>query len=913
MLTRSLTLFACVASLCAPIRAANYRIEQTRLATIPFPAVVGFERFDNVLSPDSLHLAYVLQEGDKLTVAVDGEQQGGSYDWIASRVFSPDSRRFVLVARRGEKWFAVVDGRGGPPYDRVGPIETVLPPPHQGFHPLAAAGTQPVLFRENRNGHYEGGLLFSPDSKRVCYVARKGEKWVAVVDGEESVEYDEIGGTAAPDPPVMWPMMPASGGLPAGGPGSMPQIIRPPGLPAFSPDSSRVGYVARHGDERVVVVDGEEYPAYDGAGGAAWVAYLLGPDTPRELEAGGAELVYVTGPVCFSSDGSHFAYQALRDGKIVIVVDGEEEAEYDKSHGVMFSLDGSHYAHWGHRERGHQATIDGRPLGHSLDRHRISFSSDGQHIAYVAPHGDGAVVVIDGRPTRPYDRVTRVMHSPDGSRLAYVAEKGGQWVVVVDGKEVPAGEGVGGLGFSPDSSRLLYAVRRDVKQVMVVDGEEGPELDRIERKWVTFSRNSRIVAYMAEKDGKRVYVANGQVGPPFNQVGPLVLTDDGAHFAYVGRLGPGFGDKAVFVRDGEVGPEFDTVRDPVLSPDGLRFAYIRGRDAGTVIREAVVVDGEVRPEYLTIESGPLFSPDGKHVAYVGSSPSPPKLLLDERELFRGSRVFCLFFIAGTRELVYFAIYRSGGDDAHTVIIDGSPGPECHVILSAPVIHEDGSLEYLAMQSHGRVSTNTPRTLYRVKHIPADGEQPIPIAGLRSPWEKWRAAASPPGREPCLVPGQGRNGSWALELGRSADEGNTGVYQSVRLNQEQPQPITARVWVKTKGVTGKPSLDCSLYIDAPYADKTPGWGLIVLPIQTAKDGWQLLEKTVVPPKPVVGLHVHLLFRAPHTGTALFDDLHVSQGDGGPNLVECGDFEPESCRAAAEELRKQDEERIKAGTP
>jgi hypothetical protein len=41
-------------------------------------------------------------------------------------------------------------------------------------------------------GVAEGSLMFSPDGKRVVYVAGKGEKWVVVVDGQPGPEYDVV-------------------------------------------------------------------------------------------------------------------------------------------------------------------------------------------------------------------------------------------------------------------------------------------------------------------------------------------------------------------------------------------------------------------------------------------------------------------------------------------------------------------------------------------------------------------------------------------------------------------------------------------------------------------------------------------------------------------------------------------------
>ncbi|HOK09763.1 MAG TPA: hypothetical protein PLJ10_08895, partial [Candidatus Hydrogenedens sp.] len=78
----------------------------------------------------------------------------------------------------------------------------------------------------------EGSPIFSADSRRVAYSAKRGGKWFVVVDGEEGKEYDGIGA------------------------GSL----------IFSPDSRRVMYSAGRGNKRFVVVDGEESKGYDGIG-----------------------------------------------------------------------------------------------------------------------------------------------------------------------------------------------------------------------------------------------------------------------------------------------------------------------------------------------------------------------------------------------------------------------------------------------------------------------------------------------------------------------------------------------------------------------------------------------------------------------------------------------------------------------
>ncbi len=73
-------------------------------------------------------------------------------------------------------------------------------------------------------------LAVSPDSKRMAYAARRGDKLLVIVDGAEGKPYDGIG----------------EGSL------------------TFSPDSKRVAYMAKREGKWVVIVDGVEGKTYNG-------------------------------------------------------------------------------------------------------------------------------------------------------------------------------------------------------------------------------------------------------------------------------------------------------------------------------------------------------------------------------------------------------------------------------------------------------------------------------------------------------------------------------------------------------------------------------------------------------------------------------------------------------------------------
>jgi Tol biopolymer transport system component len=54
------------------------------------------------------------------------------------------------------------------------------------------------------------------------------------------------------------------------------------------------------------------------------------------------------------------------------------------------------------------------------------------------------------------------------------------------------------------------------------------------------------------------------------------------------------------------------VSAPVFSPDGRHIAYVAGNDKG---ESFMVIDGIVGTSYNSV-SVPVFSPDGQHIAYV---------------------------------------------------------------------------------------------------------------------------------------------------------------------------------------------------------------------------------------------------------------------------------------------------------
>jgi hypothetical protein len=127
------------------------------------------------------------------------------------------------------------------------------------------------------------------------------------------------------------------------------------------------------------------------------------------------------------------------------------------------------------------------------------------------------------------------------------------------------------------------------------------------------------------------------------------------------------GDKWFVVLDGQAGPEYDEILEgtPVFSSDGKRVAYGAGKGG----KRFVVIDGQEGTMYDGIRNL-VFSPDGKHLAY-----------------------------------------GAGKGDKQLVVLDGQPVPDYDgVLISGSAFRPDGTVEYLA----GKAGT-----LFRVKHVPVE--------------------------------------------------------------------------------------------------------------------------------------------------------------------------------------------------
>ncbi|MCD4782856.1 MAG: hypothetical protein K8T10_03385 [Candidatus Eremiobacteraeota bacterium] len=239
-------------------------------------------------------------------------KEGGKYDLVFvgyyGNNFSSDSRNFMHLARCDDKWFIVENGREGKKYD----------------------------FSYNQYATY------SPDGKQIAFYAGSGKDRFVVVDGKEGKKYDKV--------------------------------VVPP---IFSPDSKRITYTVLSGGKVLVVVDEEDGGKYDKVREYIMPIGKDGKKTTLTLrEAFGKPFKYRVN--CnirrkmiykslmyfvnrFSPDSKRTAYVAEKDGKCLVVIDGNEGVKYDDIRTApIFSPDSKLAVYTAYREGKEFVVVEGK-------------------------------------------------------------------------------------------------------------------------------------------------------------------------------------------------------------------------------------------------------------------------------------------------------------------------------------------------------------------------------------------------------------------------------------------------------------------------------------------------------------------------------------------------------------------------
>lgn len=445
---------------------------------------------------------------------------------------------------------------------------------------MAGGGISVVVDQEKGElyeGIAEGSIRFSPDGKHLAYVGTRPTGHYLVFDGK-AYQYHGVSAQGV----------------------------------VFSPQGDRYAWVAVRDRAQIAVIDGVESPPYSGVGPPG---------------------------ILFSSDGKRTAYSAATGDKALVVLDGEEGELFDQVGGLRFSPDGRFALYVGQREGKSYAVVNTTAYGpydsiRSTNGEKpaedevpqlFEISADGSRFGFIASRDGQWYVNVDGQEFGPFKGCAGLAISPEGSRVAYLATRGEGWLLVIDGEEQP-GLTIKTLSFSPDGKHLGSVIRKGNEFLAVIDGVEGKPYDRIEEPGIRFSPVGDHTAYVATLGDESFVVKDGVEGPRFKRLGKIALgfVPNTSKTLYSVRRK----DKEALVIDGVEGPSLDSLRSLTFTADGSRHAYAGelGKDRWIAIVDGQsygpggrLAEGEDRAYESMGKHTPIFSPDGKHVAWTAVS------------------------------------------------------------------------------------------------------------------------------------------------------------------------------------------------------------------------------------------------------------------------------------------------------
>lgn len=338
----------------------------------------------------------------------------------------------------------------------------------------------------------------------------------------------------------------------------------------------------------------------------------------------------VVGDVALSPDGKRCAYGALLAGKWRMVVDGVEGPSYSTVKLPVFSPDGAHVLYQAMAGERWHLVLDGRANAGTRTRYarRYGFSADSSKVVFVedvGPEDVGKLVVSDlAFKTRTVldPAVYSVAWRSGGAGVAAVAASGEQRRVVAAElghtdsvtRGTPADE-VSGLEVSADGLSVAYVAVRGGNRSLVLDGREEPLSVELAGP-LAIRPGARAVGALVISDGRtafrQFFGEAGKLEDGYEEAEGLVYDARGGSHAYVARRGAAW----FVVVNGKEGPPFDRAVTPLFSPDG-RFVAYRARKDGK--RFVVVADTEARTvrQHAPYEQVfPVrFADDGRSLAY----------------------------------------------------------------------------------------------------------------------------------------------------------------------------------------------------------------------------------------------------------------------------------------------------------
>ena len=181
---------------------------------------------------------------------------------------------------------------------------------------------------------------------------------------------------------------------------------------------------------------------------------------------------------------------------------------------------------------------------------------------------------------------------------------------------------------SDDGNHVAFVGFRGTQQWVVLDGVVSPAYDWVIPHSLVISADGSRSAYIVQGATATIAVVDGKPQAPCFGISDnrVILSRHGKHFAYV-VLGNG-GRGASIIADGISGPTVDDIQAPMFSPDGRHLAYCATRGK----QQMMVLDGQAQKAYDSIVPfSAVFSPDGKRLAYGAGLGGKELIVCDQTE------------------------------------------------------------------------------------------------------------------------------------------------------------------------------------------------------------------------------------------------------------------------------------------
>lgn len=189
----------------------------------------------------------------------------------------------------------------------------------------------------SRNQLSGNRVLFASFGQTNIYKVQKDDnKWVVVVDGQESAAYDSVSAPAFNQDGTQFAFSGNLNGQSVAVVNNAPQAQTYSAIDQiiFSPDGKSLAVVAIRDNQSIVIIDGKESKKYQK------IAPLTTP----------SGVVYAI----FSPDGQKIAYKVVDDSGTYMVINGQEGKKYTDVSNFTFSADGTQFAY--------QAEINGQQI-----------------------------------------------------------------------------------------------------------------------------------------------------------------------------------------------------------------------------------------------------------------------------------------------------------------------------------------------------------------------------------------------------------------------------------------------------------------------------------------------------------------------------------------------------------------------